>query len=503
MAPSIVEGFPLAKILPCFEAVAVASAVRGHADAWQGLKWLCYLNEVDPEATADALRTLSAQIRARAPEVGIHPRLPARVATLLLWLTGQEADEEVASTIDPRIDRHYIYERDYLPNPARSLFALERRHADIALCDKECSLQYRLQRTRELWLDPTFQPPSAFVEELRALAACFDVEKLDRQMGHTQEDWLFEELEPVLARCAPDILAALVRRKLQAFASCPPGSRYWSAIHANDHFILTGAAEASAAQALRMSAREKDENQESISASDLLKIELLNIADARDQFDRLIAADLKFIPADFVEVMRVPTRDDVDILIARYGPGLAKQRRDLIVLLSVHPVAFSDQAWTWLSDLARQPSHELRGVLFRMLTLADAARFGRTLAVEGWSWDPKADMWVNHYGTGALIKAETALPFDQMAPRLAPWRLLEAARVRGADPVEVRLAAEIFGRILAADKIGEPDPGSVLTVDRARKNFTPFVVAVNPGLVQRNGTTPWSCCELRSIRMRA
>jgi hypothetical protein len=86
----------------------------------------------------------------------------------------------------------------------------------------------------------------------------------------------------------------------------------------------------------------------------------------------------------------------------------------------------------------------------------------------------------NHYGSGALIKAEPALPFDQLAPRLAPWRLLEAARVRGADPADVRLAAEIFGDVLAAEKIEEPDPGSTLTVDRAEKDFARFVVSVKP-----------------------
>jgi len=72
------------------------------------------------------------------------------------------------------------------------------------------------------------------------------------------------------------------------------------------------------------------------------------------------------------------------------------------------------------------------------------------------------------------------LPFDQLATRLAPWRLLEAARARGADPIEVLLAAEIFGHVLAAEKIEEPDPGSILTVDRAEKNLTPFVISVQP-----------------------
>jgi hypothetical protein len=162
-APSILEGFPLAKVLPCFEAVAIASAVRGHADGWEGLEWLCYLNEVDPQPTADALCALSANVRARAPEAGVHPSLPARAAALLLWLSGRESDEEMAASIDPRIDRTHTYENDYLANPSRSFFALERRHADIALNDRALALRFRLERTSELWLDPTFQPPWALL----------------------------------------------------------------------------------------------------------------------------------------------------------------------------------------------------------------------------------------------------------------------------------------------------------------------------------------------------
>lgn len=49
----------------------------------------------------------------------------------------------------------------------------------------------------------------------------------------------------------------------------------------------------------------------------------------------------------------------------------------------------------------------------------------------------------------ALIKATLALPLCQLAPRLAPWRLLEAVRQRGADPTEVQLGAKIFNQWLA------------------------------------------------------
>lgn len=479
-APAILEGFPLVSFLACFEAMVVAAAVRGHADAWQGLKWLCYLNEIDPEPTAAALRALSTDIRTRALEDGVHPDLPARAAALLLWLTGHEVDDENAAAIDPGLDRHFTYEKDYLQNPSQSFYALERRHAPLALNDKGRPLHNRLERTSEMWLDPTFESPPDVLEELRAAAAAFDVTQLHRHIGPSPEQYRFEEIEPALARCAPDALAALVRRKVRAFSSCPPESRYWSAIHACGSFILVEAPEAAAAEALRLSARESIANHEVLAASKLLMIELSQLVDVQSQYARLIAADLSFILTDFAEVMLVPSSQDVDALIAQYGDGPAKQQNDLLLLLSFHPGSFSNSAWLWFASLVDQPNHELRHVLFQLLTLADAARFGRILATKNWGWNPSAHIWVNHYGTDALIKAEPALPFDQLAPRLAPWKLLEAVRLRGADPAEIRLAAEILGYVIAADKIAEADPGSTLTVDRAERRFIPFVISVQP-----------------------
>jgi hypothetical protein len=134
-APSILEGFRLANLIPCFEAFAVASAVRGHAE-WGGLKWLCYLNEADPGPTAEALRRLSADIRMRVPEAGVHPGLPARAAALLLWLSGLPTDEETAASIDS----------DSLAHPSRSWFPLERRHVELALADRTLNLHARIQQ---------------------------------------------------------------------------------------------------------------------------------------------------------------------------------------------------------------------------------------------------------------------------------------------------------------------------------------------------------------------
>ena len=445
VVPLILEGFPLANALPIFETAAVALVVGGRSSCWDGLKWLCLLNEVDSDETATALRGLSEEISRRQPEQGVHPDLPKRIAALLLWLTGQDEDEDAAVSVDPGIDRPLTYEKDYLPQPGRSWFPLERRHAHSVLTDTELPLHSRVQRTEELWLDPSFGPPASFVEEICAAATCIDVEKLNRHGDLTSEDDDFERLEPVLARCAPDLLADLIRRKMRSMATCPPESRHWSAIHATDHLVLAGEDEAAAARALRLSV--EDEEDDASDANNLLLIELRNL-DAQDQFDELIHADLKYISTNFAKILRPPTPNDVDGLIARYADGSLKQQRDLLILLSIYPVELTDTAWSWVEKCARCQDNDSRGFAFRILTHADPVRFGQTLEADGWSWKPDEHDWVNCYGMDALIKATLDIPFDQLAPRLAPWWLLEAVRQRGVAPTEVRLAAKIFGQLL-------------------------------------------------------
>ena len=445
VVPLIIEGFPLADALPIFETAAVALAVGDRSSCWDGLKWLCLLNEVDPDETATALRDLSEEVSRRQPEQGVHPDLPKRIAALLLWLTGQEEDEDAAVSMDPGIGRPLTYEQDYLPQPGRSWFPLERRHAHSVLTDTELPLHSRVQRTEELWLDPSFGPPASFVEEVCAVATCIDVEKLNRHGDLTSEDDDFERLEPVLARCVPDMLADLIRRKMRSMATCPPESRHWSAIHATEHLVLAGEDEAAAARALRLSV--EDEDDDASDANNLLLIELRNL-DAQDQFDELIHADLKYISTNFAKIVRPPTPNDVDGLIARYADGSLKQQRDLLTLLSIHPVELTDTAWSWVKEYAECQDNDSRGFAFRILTHADPVRFGQTLEADGWSWKPDEHDWVNCYGMDALIKATLDIPFDQLAPRLAPWWLLEAVRQRGVDPTEVRLAAKIFGQLL-------------------------------------------------------
>jgi hypothetical protein len=289
VTPSIIEGFPIAKAIRCFEAAAVASAVRGPSDAWKGLKWLCHFNEKDPVAAAEALRALSADIQSRRPEPGVHPDLPARAASLLLWLSGLEADEEAASASDPGIDRWLSYEKDYLANPSRSIFALERRHAAAALEDKAVALAVRVQRTTSFWLDPDFEVPAGFADELREAASTLDVGILNSHGSTTREDQVFEQLEPALARCAPDLLADLMRRKMMGYRSRPAAARYWTAIHASEHWLLAEAPEAESARALRLGARDGNESNETFAPGHLLLVEIKDLNPVA-QYDALIAS---------------------------------------------------------------------------------------------------------------------------------------------------------------------------------------------------------------------
>lgn len=477
--PCILEGFPLAAAAQVFEVAAIALAVRGRSESWDGLKWLCLLNQVDPEETMLALRALSNEIAKRTPEAEVDRALPVRVASLLLRLTGEEEDETTAVAIDPGVEHGLTYANDYLGQPSRSRFALERRHAADTLNDTSLRLHFRIQRTRELWLDPTFSPPERFVQEVRAAAALVDINKLNRQGSSTSEDYEFEELEPVLAHCASDLLANLIRRKVQAYRNCPPDSRFWSANAATDHLILASAPESEAARVLRLSAREEKVSHELYAASKLLIVEL-HRESSSVQAHEIISASLEDILLDMGEILGPLAPAEADSLIGRFDSIPVTQRRVLLLLLCRDGVAFSDTAWVWLSKAAFGIDSNLHGPAFRALATCNGTRFGRELWVRQWAWSAVADHWVNQYGSGALIEGTAGVPFDQVAPRLAPWRLLEAARRRGADPSDVLLAASMFGAVLAADEVEAPDPGSTLSVDRRKTESGLFRFSVAP-----------------------
>jgi hypothetical protein len=475
--PILLDGFPLTPALKCFEAASVVLAIRGHFDAWKGLKWLCELNEIDPTEMADALRKLSDDFISRKTEPGIITTLGHRAAGVTLCLSGIESDEVKCGQLTPIADGTFDYQRDYLDNPGKSFYALERRHADKVMADSGISVIGRIQKCRLMLYDPAFKVPDSFVAELRAFAEAFPIEKMHRHNSYTHEDHLFESLEPALARWAPDVLAGLIERYYVSVASAPPDARYWAAGHVGDFFLLGDKAAADACGALRASAKETDPSSENFVSNYLMALELKGL-DTKEQFRRVIAADVTWIAMDLGHVLGRPTPEEIDDLIDDYRSGTDREKHDLILLLSFHPRDLTNRGWIWFKEQLETADRDLRGILYRFLALADESRFGRQLLDQHWTWDPKETVWTNHFGSLALIAGGRSVPFDQLAPRIVPWLVLEAARVRGSDEFEVRLAADIVGAVIENGKMAEPDPGSDLVFRRDEKTPAPFHIEI-------------------------
>ena len=464
--PSLIEGFPLASALPIFKLAAVTFAIKGNSKIWQGLKWLCILNEVSPDEVAIDLHKLSDQIFNQEPELGVHPALRKRIAALLRWMTGLEEDDSVAASIDPGLDRPVSYEEDYLAQPGRSLwFQLERRHANEVLKDTQLSPICRSNRIDDLWLDPDFEPPESFVSEISNEASAIEVEKLHPYTGQAGELHRFEKLERTLARCAPDLLAKLVCRKLQSIDTSPDESRPWNSDYAATHILLGNESEKVAAKKLRVSRNEEKEIDELCVACNLLSLEIRDLK-APDQIDTLIRANEKDILLDVSKTLRCPTPDEVDALIQRHG-GDTGSAYHLLASLShmTDKLTLTDKAWSWVEGITNQDTDKESKSQFRLLARLDPVRFGQYLDSRDWAWDPIKDIEVNHYGTLALIKATLSTPFKELAPRFAPWLLLKAVRIRGSKVREVEHVTAILGRVLAGNGIDVSDPGSILSID--------------------------------------
>jgi hypothetical protein len=477
--PSLLEGFPLVSAAPVFEATALVLAIRGRCDLWDSLKWLCLLNNEDFTETAAELRLRSRHTAAKVVEQGIHPELPLRVAALLLWLSGDEDDEAAAAKLNPSLDHFYSYDTDYANDPGQSLFRLERRHAEQVLLDANLTLRRKIDRTKAFWVDPNFSPPAAFVEVLREGCLDFEISALDSSRSQTVEDHAFSSLAPVLARCAPDLLARLLRAKIAGFAHRPPEQRLASAIGITEQLLLVDDACAESARLTRLKPQELNDDHEATVASQLLLMEIQQLS-AQAQIIAVIEADLPILFRDFAEVLKPLTADDTDALVDRYIGGATKQIEDLIDLLLSTSRGIGERTWQWLGAMVFDPQFKRQTEVFKLLATIDEERFGRMLGQAGWRWHADNVAERNHFGSLALIAATKGLPFEQIASSVAPWLLLKAVRVRGASAADAQIAAELVGAILRAPQIQVPDPGSYLSVYSEHRKQYPFSISMIP-----------------------
>lgn len=477
--PSIIDGLPLSQTIPIFEYAATALAVSGRSVCWDALRWLCLFNEKDPDEVAQKLRHLAKCVRCRTTESGIHPEIPKRVAALLLSLTGHEVDEEASASIYLRISHPFEYKTDYLSKPSRSIFALERRHVEDVLEDMELPAFRRAERIGDIWLDPTFiLQTNSFQAELRNALEHFDVNKLRQNRGWSTEDLQFRFLEPALARFAPDLLSNLIYRKLQSISISSDKAWYCRSIQAKEHILFANDIGSFKYESGYQGSDDIDEDEMEYAKGCLLLLEISNL-DGKNQFEKIIDADLKFISTDFPIILRPLTPNDADYLVTRYKRGTERQQYQLVLLFSIEPRTLTGQAWSWLESLLTvQSNNNIRGLTFKTLSQSDPNRFGSFLLQQNWSWGPNDDPWANHYGSLAFIEATRSIAFDKLLYKVAPWALLEAVRIRGCKMEEVRLASEVLSSTLKAANIDNFDPGSDLTVDLAQSVEIPFSYSV-------------------------
>ncbi|CAE1139583.1 hypothetical protein [Xanthomonas euroxanthea] len=477
--PALVEGYPLVEAVPALRLAAIAAAAGSHHRAWDQLRWVYLFNPVDADPVATSVRAAATDMASRVPEVGVHPQLARRVAELLLYVSGREEDNEAAVALNVVMGRPFTYEEHYLADPGRSLyFRLERRHVSAVLADETLPLHVRLRKCDDVWFDPTFEPPAAFCQAVADAAREFPLDNMRTGRYATREDHSFDEQQAVLARCAPQVLADL-HRKLATRAPTTVGARAAHAWHQTDALLLHGPVQAAAARTLRTVERNAREGEETHAATRLLLTELTDL-DALAQAMLVVEADLSGIPTTITDDLRPMSSAQVDQLIESYRFGSPKQQKDVLVLLITEPPALSDTAWHWLLEKTNSTDEIDVRLAFMVLAAADPRRLGTHLDHAGWGFTLDGDTLAAHAASGALIEATRGQPFEQVAARLAPWRLLEAVRLRGSDSSEARFALERLDAILAGGPRDAPDPGAQIFVERTDASKRPPWYSARP-----------------------
>ncbi len=459
--PSLLEGFPLAGAQSLFETAAVNFAACQRLPVRPELTWLCLLNQVDPLETTTALRNLGAEVLQRTPEPGIHPDMPKRVAAILLWFTGNETDDVEAADLNPSFDQDSSYQEQYLQNPSRSWFELERRHATLALERTQVVLFKRIEKTKRFWVDPSFEAPQAFLDDFRLALRDLDMSQVDSGLWRTHEDQQFVTLTMVLGRYYPLELARILLEKFNQAPKLSADGRLRRAIAASEQYLLAGPDEAKTAHEWRTG---PGVGSRLLPQSRLLLMEIQE-QDALQQRETILSAQLEFVSTELNLALKPMAPPVAEAFLARFGENQQSQVRNLVALLLDVPVGQSEVLWSWLSQLAHSDKEKCHGLAFSLLQRSDGPRWGMELWSAGWGWSGKADHWTNHFGSLALIQGCVGIPFTELSSRLAPWLLPYAVSIRGGDPMEAAAAVTLMARVFLGYSGPIPDPGAHLTFE--------------------------------------
>ena len=454
----LLQGRPLKDAVEFFVRGAIHFALVGSGAAQETQSWLNILNSVDPEETAAGLRSASQAIRSLPVEPGHHPDLNHRIASILLWRTGYSEDAQEAWRTDPKIDHHYRYETDYLSDPSRSFFRLERRHAGKVLCDTTLAMFGRIERAKSALLDPSFQIPQDFVDELTSVSRTFDFSRTATGRGRTAEDLQWERLSLALARCNPDRLADCERARYRQYAERTADQRFGSALAAPEAMLLVSGEESAALQILREQESGESDDDELTIQTHLLIAEIQSSSSV-DQVTEILNSDLDVLVLDLGHACHSPSASELNKLIDLCCGDERKLGR-LATILAEHDLDLSQVAFDAFSGLLfSNDADSASGAAWMLLGSNAAERLGSMLDQSDWSWSSSKPHLENIMGSRAIVSSHRDSRFSDYAARIAPFTLLEALSQDERSPEEVRLAVDLLSAALSQYDEDAPESG--------------------------------------------
>jgi hypothetical protein len=461
--PGILEGHELTSFMPVFARAAVREAVKVDVGSkcWDGLRWVVMLACQYPEKARQELERLAAEFLSREPEPGIDLRLRNRVAAYLLRLTGDEALEVRATEINETYGQAWDYSKDYLSDPAESLFALEERHVDSVLARQDIPAWRRLDRLRTLLsADPKVKLPADVREYLVKALAAQTFDEVDTHGQRTLQEHNLEQLVPPAARFVPVEMAQMRRRHLEALASRDGATKKWAAQAAPEFLLAADAAVCEKFGLLRT--RSVAPKEETWANTFALEMELLH-KPLSEQLSTLLGAKNYHFTESLLDVVRPASAAQLAAFLADSGEG---RERAVLIVFRVMARQRTTEADALAQDLVSyltSDDDELKDAAFMALGTCASEVAGRALLAESWKVD-QAHPVEAHYGSLAGAAASKHLPFTDVLGMVAPWLWLEAAAIRGSVPSELHQASLSLLALLKAPPGSIPDFDGVVSV---------------------------------------
>lgn len=453
--PGILEGHYLPDFIPVFRRAAVREAVQVNfrGKCWAGLKWLVLLANSDEIKTRAALVQLADELLVATPEKGVHEQLRNRTAALLLRLTGDEAHEVRARSVDETFGNRWNYEKDYLVQPATSWFALEYRHLQMVLDDATIPTGKRLDKVGNFLAHPEVSLPSELTDVIVHAMQKQSFDDMDAHGQSTADEHQYEKLELLVARFAPQELRTATHRRLQAFGARNGESKYWAALAASELALAATPAEGLAFTGLRT--RTQLGSQERHANTWCLQLELLYLP-VLEQLEALNNATNFYFATDLMSVIHTASAEQLLTFLCEHKEERQTAANVVLQVMAYQETEHAEELGEELIEYLTSPEEDMRAIAFVALAGCAPQACGRALMAQ--SWKPEGqDPFIAHHGSYAVAEATKHIPFVEVLSVVAPWRWLDAAMIRGAVPSELREASRKLLDVLGAPVGTLPD----------------------------------------------